>query len=166
MEIRPERAEDAAAIEANTVAAFADHPHSRQTEHLLVAELRRAGALCLSLVAEEAGDVVGHAAFSPVTIDGDDRGWVGAGPVSVRPDRQRRGIGSALMRTALHELRERGVGGCVLVGDPAFYGRFGFARCAGLTLDGVPPEVFLALVLRDPVPAGVVTFHPAFAACA
>lgn len=165
MNLRLERAGDEAAIAAVTAAAFAGHPYSNQTEPLLVELLRRDGGLLLSLVAEDEGAIVGHIAFSPVAIAGADLGWVGMGPLSVAPGRQRRGIGSALVRAGLEELRRRGVQGCVLVGEPGFYGRFGFQAVAGLVLDGVPPEVFLALPFGGDVPHGTTDFHPAFATC-
>lgn len=66
------------------------------------------------------------------------------------------------MQAALRALRERGAGGCVLVGDPAFYSRFGFKPEAGLTLPDVPPEFFQALPLGASMARGVVTFHAAF----
>ena len=164
--IRPETPADAAAIEAITMAAFAEHPHSKQTEHRLIAALRAADALTVSLVAEVDGEVVGHVAFSPVTIAGAPSRWAGVGPVSVRPDRQRNGIGSALMVAGLAAARLAGIQGCVLVGEPDFYGRFGFAHWPTLALDGVPPEYFLAVAFGDERPEGRVDFHAAFSVCA
>lgn len=163
--IRPETLADRDAITAVTLAAFADHPHSIQQEHRLVQLLREAGALTVSLVAEEGNAVVGHIAFSPVTVAGHDLGWMGIGPLSVLPARQRRGIGKALMTAGLAAIAARSAKGCVLVGDPGYYGRFGFRVLPGLTLDGVPAEVFLGLVLAGEAPRGQVMFHPAFAAC-
>ncbi len=166
--IRPETPDDEAAIEAITRAAFLAHPHSRQTEQFIIRGLRAAGALSVSLVAEEGGRVVGrvvgHIAFSPLSLADRTPGWYGMGPVSVAPDRQRRGIGSALVEAGLGRLRELGAQGCLLVGDPAFYGRFGFTQATGLELEGVPAEVFLALSFGPSLPTGRVDFHPAFAA--
>jgi putative acetyltransferase len=162
--IRPETPADAAAIRAIHLAAFADHPFSQQTEHLIVDALRADGALTLSLVAEIEGDVVGHIAFSPATVGTVTTGWDGAGPVGVLPSRQRQGIGSALVEAGLAELRARGAAGCVLVGDPAFYGRFGFRHDPRITMHDVPPEVVLCLPLAGEVPAGEVVHHPAFLA--
>src|SRR5690606_20299677 len=113
-------------VGALTAAAFAGVPYASGTEPAIIAALRAAGALRLSLVAAEGQELLGHVAFSPVIIGGRDRGWLGLGPLSVRPDRQRRGIGSALVRTGLERLRRDGAGGCVLLGDPAYYRRFGF----------------------------------------
>jgi putative acetyltransferase len=162
--IRPETPADEAAIEAITRAAFLVHPHSRQTEQFIIRELRTAGALSVSLVAEEGGRVVGHIAFSLVSLADGAPGWYGMGPVSVATDRQRRGIGGALVEAGLARLRQLGAQGCLLVGDPAFYGRFGFAQATGLELEGVPAEVFLALSFGPSLPTGRVDFHPAFAA--
>lgn len=164
--LRPETPADATAIEAVTRAAFLVHPHSCQTEQFIIRELRAAGALSLSLVAEEAGRVVGHIAFSPVRLADGSPGWYGVGPVSVLPERQRRGIGGALVESGLARLRELGAQGCVLVGEPAFYSRFGFVQADGLELEGVPPEVLLAISFGAARPAGRVDFHAAFAATA
>lgn len=164
--IRPERPADENAISEITRQAFLANPHSNQTEQFIVLALRRAGALSVSLVAEDEGRVVGHIAFSPVTISDGSPDWYGVGPVSVVPDRQRQGIGSRLIESGLERLRALGAQGCMLVGDPAFYTRFGFASRPELTLDGVPPEVFMALSFGASTPRGEVTFHPAFGATA
>ncbi|BDX32419.1 GNAT family N-acetyltransferase [Mycobacterium antarcticum] len=164
--IRDERPSDVTAIRAVTTAAFADVRQSRQTEAAIIDVLRTAGALTLSLVAVDADDeIVGHVAVSPVTIDGAaDVDWYGGGPLSVRPSRQRDGIGTALVGAAFERLRDIGARGCVLVGDPDYYRRFGFTSASSLVMPGVPPENVLALALDDEVPAGMVAFHPAFAA--
>jgi len=162
--IRPERPDDAASIEEVTRQAFATHPHSRQTEHFIVRALREANALTISLVAELSGQVVGHIAFSPVAISDGSIGWFGVGPVSVLPPAQKRGIGRSLIEGGLSLLRQRGAAGCVLVGEPSFYSRFGFANCPGLLLPGVPPEFFLVLPFGLASPHGEVTFHAAFSA--
>ncbi|WP_038364489.1 N-acetyltransferase [Bosea sp. UNC402CLCol] len=162
MPIRPEQPADAAAIRALTTEAFAAAPHSSGTEAAIIDGLRAAGALTLSLVAVEDDEIVGHVAFSPVTIDGTERGWFGLGPVSVRPGRQRSGVGSELIREGLQRLREIGAGGCVLLGDPGYYGRFGFAADPALVLEGVPPEYFMRLAFGAGVPAGTVRYHAAF----
>ncbi len=162
MTIRPEVPADVAAIHAVTVAAFLDAPHTGHTEQFIVDALRRAGALSVSLVAEVQGVVVGHVAVSPVTISDGSTGWFGLGPISVNPDIQRQGIGSLLMREALRRLRQQGAAGCVLLGDPAFYARFGFKPEAGLVLNGAPPEYFQALSFDRSLPQGTVTYHAAF----
>lgn len=160
--IRDEARGDETAIDLVTQAAFRDHPFSRQTEHRIVRGLREAGALRLSLVATIDGNVVGHIAFSGVTIGGVDLGWWGLGPVSVAPAHQQAGIGTALLRSCLRRLGERGVPGCVVLGDPAYYGRFGFAQHPGLALPGPPPDHFMAIALQGSVPRGEVTYHPVF----
>lgn len=165
MRIRPETAADIAAITSFIEEAFADHPHSKQTEQILVDGLRKGGALLVSLVAEEEGEVVGHIGFSPVRIAGVDRGWMVLAPLAVAKARQRRGIGKALMKAGLEAIRAMGAQGCVLAGDPAYYGRFGFGPRADLVLAGVPPQYFLALAFAGPRPEGEVTCHPAFAVC-
>jgi putative acetyltransferase len=162
MNIRPESIEDAGAIEAVTIAAFRDHPHSDQTEHFIIRELRRTGALKISLVAEIDGAVVGHVAVSPVTVSDGSENWYGLGPISVEPARQRRGIGSALMNAALEELRRLEAAGCVLVGDPEYYFRFGFRNTESLRYPDVPAEYFQAVAFGSALPTGDVEYHPAF----
>jgi len=162
--IRPERPGDADPIAQVLREAFAGHPHSRQTEAHIVAALRRADALAISLVAEREGIVVGHVAFSPVTISDGTMGWFGLGPVAVAPAYQRQGIGGALIREGFASLRAHGARGCVVLGDPGYYRRFGFGPDPKLTLAGVPAEYFLALAFGGDAPCGAVTYHEAFAA--
>lgn len=166
MMIRSERPGDAAAIEAVTLAAFKDAPHTTHTEQFIVRALREAGALSVSLVAEDAGVIVGHVALSPVILSGGEPGWYGLGPISVAPAVQGRGIGIRLMRAALGALRDMGAAGCVVLGDPAYYGRFGFVADPALVLPEVPPVYFQVLPLNGSVPVGTVSYHPAFAATA
>ncbi len=162
MVIRNETDSDIDAITEITIAAFADCQYGNHTEQFVITALRAAGALSVSLVAEIDGRVVGHVAFSPVSIDGETCDWYGLGPVSVVPELQRQGIGSALINEGLRLLKEAGGKGCVLVGDPNYYVRFGFRNVPELTLEGVPPEVFQALPLGDEAPSGAVAFHEAF----
>ena len=162
MIIRPETPADHDSIRDILIAAFANHPFSHQTEHLIVDGLRADDALTVSLVAEVDGQVVGQIAFSPVTIGGKDCGWLALGPVAVSPSRQRQGIGQALVNEGLKTIRNMGAQGCVLVGDPAFYRRFGFENNSALRMEGVPPEVLMCLPMADDVPEGDVTHHPAF----
>lgn len=161
LNIRTEGPEEADAISELTTRAFESAEHSDGSEAQIVERLRAAGALTVSLVAEEAGVLLGHVAVSPVEVDGH-HGWQGLGPISVAPERQHRGIGSALMRAALAELRASHANGVVLVGNPAFYGHFGFRQAPGLALPGIPPEVLLALPFGAELPEGVLRFHPAF----
>jgi putative acetyltransferase len=162
--IRPETAADAGAIRAVTVAAFKTLAISNHTEQFIIEALRAANALSLSLVAEVDGHVVGHIAFSPVTISDGTGDWYGLGPVSVLPDYQRQGIGKALMKEGLSRLRSLGARGCCLVGHPDYYRKFGFRNAPELVLEGVPQEFFFALPFDGPVPQGTITFHEAFKA--
>jgi putative acetyltransferase len=162
--IRAENPEDVEAIGVLTSAAFAEAPHSAGTEAAIVEALRAAGGLTLSLVATDGEAIVGHVAFSPVQIEGVVGAWFGIGPVSVRPDRQRAGIGSALIREGLRQLRESGAAGCVLVGEPAYYSRFGFVHDPDLHLANVPPPYLQRLSFSGVLPKGEVRFHAGFEA--
>jgi len=162
IEIRDETPSDPAAIAALTTLAFATAAHSSGTEAAIVDALREAGMLTLSLVAVSDGERVGHVAFSPITVGAATAGWYGLGPVSVRPERQGEGIGSALIRTGLERLRQRGAAGCILVGDGNYYRRFGFENDPAIHYEGVPPEYLLALRFGEECPSGEVRFHAAF----
>jgi putative acetyltransferase len=162
IEIRSETATDIAAIEAVTIAAFRRAPHTSHTEQFIVGALRRAGKLSVSLVADTGDKIIGHVAVSPVSISDDATGWFGLGPISVLPAHQRSGVGSRLMREALRILRERGAAGCVLLGEPGYYSRFGFRGDPNLTLPNVPPEYFLAISFNSSRPHGTVSYHEAF----
>jgi putative acetyltransferase len=162
MNLRPETASDFAAIRAINVAAFVNHPHSNQTEHLIVEWLREADALTLSLVAEVDGHVVGHIAFSPITVGGAELGWHTAGPLAVMPTHQRRGIGRVLLREGLARMQALGSKGIYLVGDPGYYLPQGFSLSTGLTLPGVPQQFALCKVFSGAEPVGEVGLHTAF----
>jgi putative acetyltransferase len=162
IEIRPERPGDEAAIAAVTGAAFAPMPYSSGTEAAIIAGLRADDDLALSLVAVQAGAIVGHVAFSAVAVEEGGEGWFGLGPVSVRPDRQREGVGSALIERGLATLRARGAAGCVLIGDPAYYQRFGFRSDGQLRYGDVPPALVQWLGFGDAVPRGLLRYRPAF----
>ena len=164
MIIRNEKSTDIETISAVTIAAFQNHPISKHTEQFIIKALRDANALTISLVAEIDGKVVGHIAFSPVTISDGNLNWHGVGPVSVLPEYQRQGVGKSLIHEGLSLLKARGSKGCVLVGDPKYYGRFGFKNIPELTHDGVPQEVFLALPFDKKVAQGTVVFHEGFLA--
>lgn len=162
--IRSETSSDSAAIEAVTISAFLNAPYTSHTEQHVVDALRKAGKLTISLVAEVDGTVVGHVAISPVSISDGAVGWFGLGPISVVPQYQRRGIGSQLMREALHKLRERGASGCVVLGEPEYYGRFGFRADPSFVLHGFPPAYFQAVSFNSSRPKGIVTYDEAFSA--
>lgn len=159
--IRDELPGDEAAIAEVTTAAFKTIAEASGTEAKIIDRLRAAGALTLSLVAERNGEIVGHATFSPAMLDGK-AGWFGLGPISVRPDLHKKGIGSALMREGLDRLRRFGAAGCLVVGHPAYYPRFGFRSRDGLICPGVPPEATMAIAFGAETPEGEMSFHPAF----
>jgi len=162
--IRNEVASDIEAISDVTKAAFENHPYSNNTEQFIINALRAANALAISLVAELEEKVVGHIAFSPVTFSDGSENWYGLGPVSVLPDYQKQGIGTKLVNEGLSLLRALEAEGCVLVGEPNFYKRFGFKSPDGLKHEGVPQENLLALSFCDRIPTGVIEFHQAFSA--
>ncbi|MCE7027627.1 GNAT family N-acetyltransferase [Jiella avicenniae] len=161
--VRPETPADHAVVRSLIEAAFRDAPHSDQTEAAIVDGLREASAMALSLVAvDEDGGILGHIAFSAVSVASGESGWYGLGPVAVWPQLQRRGIGTALVSDGLRRLKERGAKGCVLLGDPAFYSRFGFESDPALTYRGLPSEYVQRLVFIPPAPRGEITYHAAF----
>lgn len=163
MIIRPETSNDIKEIEAVTLAAFAglfsDHP----TEHLMINGLHEEGALLLSLVAELDGKIVGHAAFSPVSVNGEHKDWYGLGPISVSPKMQKQGIGSALIKEGLARLCAMSAKGCVVEGSPDYNQRFGFRSYPGLTYEFAPEQkYFMALPFHEEIPTGKVEYHKAF----
>lgn len=162
IKIRKEVACDVTDIKALTTAAFLNAPHTSHTEQFIVDALRNSGNLTVSLVAEVNGQIVGHVAVSPVSISDGSQGWYGLGPISVAPEHQGLGIGSQLMKQTLATLRELGASGCVLVGEPKYYNRFGFKVEPSLILPDVPPEYFLAISFGAQIPSGIVSFHESF----
>jgi putative acetyltransferase len=164
MLIRNETVSDIEAIAEVTIAAFRTLPISHHTEQFIINALGAAKALTLSLLAEIDGRVVGHIAFSPVTISDGSLNWYGLGRVSVLPEYQRQGIGKSLIQEGLSSLKGLGGQGCVLVGDPNYYERFGFRNFPELIHEGIPQEVFLALPFTDSLPHGIVVFHEGFLA--
>lgn len=165
MIIRSEISGDAAAIRQVIALAFAEVVHSSKTEGAIVDALRTHEALSLSLVAETPADapaIIGHIAFSPVKINGADRGWYGLGPVAVAPDYQGKGVGRTLIQHGLEELKAMGAQGCVVLGEPAYYTRAGFAADGRLKLEGVPPQYFMCIPFGAEIPEGIVTYHPSF----
>jgi len=163
MLIRNERPEDDEAIHALTLKAFAPMSFSNGSEAPIVRELRRSGDLTVSLVAELDGEIVGHIAFSPVTIEGVHDSWFGLGPIAVEPAQQRGGIGKALILAGLAELRERGAAGCALIGNPAIYGRVGFDSDGLLTYEGIESRSVQRIVFSGAPPRGELRFASAFA---
>jgi putative acetyltransferase len=163
--IRKEKNSDIDNITDITIAAFKDHPLGNNTEQFIIRELRAAGALTISLIAEIDGKLIGHIAFSPVKVSDGSNNWYGLGPVSVLPEYQKQGIGKALIDEGLSMLKEIGGKGCVLVGEPDYYNRFGFKTLPDLNYEGVPQEFVLALPFEEKSsPTGNVEFHKSFQA--
>jgi len=161
--VRSERPTDIAAIERVTFAAFMGKFRDNPTEHLIVNGLRDAGVLSLSLIAEVGGKIVGHVAFSLVTINGENLHWYGLGPISVVPELQKQGIGSKLIHEGLSAIQAIDAQGCVLEGSPVYYQRFGFKSYPGLIYEAAPGlEYFMALPFYKNVPQGKVEYHQAF----
>ncbi|MBO6944830.1 N-acetyltransferase [Altererythrobacter sp.] len=159
---RREEPDDRRPIFKLTEAAFKDMPYSGGDEPDLIDRLRKDGNLALSLVIEASEGIVGHIAFSPVTISDGTRGWYGLGPVSVWPELHGKGIGSALINRGITEMRMQGAKGIVLLGSPEYYSRFGFKSDPKLQYPGPPAEYFQYLALSSSVPTGVVSYAPAF----
>jgi putative acetyltransferase len=162
--IRNETHDDVCAITEVTITAFKSMEISNHTEQFIIEALRAAKALTISLVAEMNGRVIGHIAFSPVTISDGTPNWYGLGPVSVLPEHQQKGIGKALIKEGVSRLKDMNAQGCCLVGHPDYYKKFGFKNTSGLVLEGVPQEVFFALSFDGHTPQGTVTFHEGFKA--
>ncbi|MBO0662092.1 N-acetyltransferase [Jiella sp. MQZ9-1] len=161
--IRPETKGDIAAIRDLTQTAFGAAPHSDGTEAAIIDALRAAGALTLSLVAvDPQGQIVGHVAFSPAGLSSGAADCYALGPIAVWPERQGEGIGSALVVEGLAQLKAVDAKACVLVGDPGFYGRFGFASDPALTYRDLPAKYVQCLVIVPPASMGEITFHAAF----
>ena len=160
--IRAEQPGDEATIHKLTEAAFRDMPYSDGDEQHLVDALRADGDLALSLVAEDGERIVGHIAFSRVTISDGSLDWYGLAPVSVWPDLHGQGIGSTLVRRGVADMEAAGAKGIVLLGSPDYYARFGFEHDPQLQYPGPPAEFFQRLVLHGPAARGVVRFAKAF----
>lgn len=164
LEVRPERPEDQAAIHALHVAAFPTDAEAR-----LVDALRVGGALTLSLVAVIGGALVGHIAFSPVTVEaeGGVAHGVGLAPMAVAPTHQRQGIGARLIAAGLGALRAHRQPFCVVLGHPAYYPRHGFvpAGTRAMRWEHGHDQAFFVQALApgglDGV-AGVVRYRPEF----
>jgi putative acetyltransferase len=164
MILRDEIPGDEAAIHQLTKITFAPIEMSDGSEPQIVDALRENGDLTLSLVVLNGDQIVGHIAFSPVTISESSGQWFGLGPVSVHPEHQRAGIGRQLIEAGLERLRSLNAAGCVLLGDPAYYGRFGFSSPDDLTFGEVPMEYIQALAFGPALAKGEVQYASAFGA--
>ena len=162
--IRNEIKSDIKAISEVTKAAFDTLAISDHTEQFIIDSLRDANVLSVSLVAVSGKRVVGHIAFSPVTVSDGSQGWYGLGPISVQPELHKQGIGKSLMQEGLAKLKSMDAKGCILVGDPGYYERFGFRSPPDLVIEGVPQQFVLALPFEEKKASGTVVFHEAFAA--
>jgi putative acetyltransferase len=162
MLIRDEVPGDAEAIHDLTERAFAPMRFSNGTEAGIIRRLRQAGDMILSLVAEEKGQIIGHVAFSAVTIDGRQCGWFGLGPISVEPTRQRQGIGKALIAEGLAQLRQKDAEGCALIGNADVYRSSGFSSDGRLTYGDLDSRYVLSLAFSGGAPQGALGFAPAF----
>lgn len=160
MLIRDETEQDIQAISHVITEAMKLLAQATGAEAGIVEKLRADNALTLSLVAEVEGEVVGYLAGSDARV-GTQGGWGLIGPLAVLPSRHRQGVGTALMEEALRRLRLTSRG-AALVGDPAYYSRFGFRAFPHLTVAGCPPEFVLAKSFDDSDPHGELMHHPAF----
>lgn len=161
--IRREAEADITAIQRLVTRSFAGADFTSHQEQSTIDALRDADILAVSQVAIVTPHVAGYVAAAPVRIADGTGGWYGIGPIAVDPDFQGRGIGAALMESALQILHEGGAGGAVALGDPNFYGRFGFQVIDGLYYPDAPEGYFMARNLGDvSIPQGEVSYHPAF----
>lgn len=165
MIVRAETREDHESIAAVTEAAF-----GKRREVRMVAAIRASGGYVpgLSLVGIEDGQVVGHVLLSYVELEGTGTRLLELGPLSVVPDRQRKGIGSRLVREALGRADARAEPLVLVLGHPDYYPRFGFGRASEIGIRppdrGIPDAAFMAARLRsyDPAIRGRVVFPPAY----
>jgi len=169
MLIRRETPADQAAVHAVHSEAFRRETGVTPVEAPLVDELRAEGDLItlLSLVAVHEGAVVGHVCCSRARLGGDTEAAVGLGPLGVRPAHQGDGVGSALMHAVLGAADARGHGLVVLLGEPAYYSRFGFRPASDLSITAPDPQwgrYFQARTLAayEPTQAGAFEYAPAF----
>ncbi|MEM7440785.1 MAG: N-acetyltransferase [Pseudomonadota bacterium] len=143
-----------------TQRAFDGLSYSDGTEPQIIDKLRADGDLSLSLVAEDK-KIIGHIAFSPVTIGGQ-LGWTGLGPISVEPARQGMGLGAALVQAGLAQMKAGGALGCVLIGDPRYYSLFGFKADGAIRYGEVDAKFVQWLAFGAVSPQGAVAYSPAF----
>ena len=162
MIVRPETPADYDAIAAVVRAAFVDEPQVADVVDAIRASEEYRPAF--SLVADEDGAIVGHVMLSGLPIGGEQA--LQLSPLAVCPERQRRGIGAALVRAALAAAREGGEKLVCVEGDPRYYSRFGFRVSTDLGVERpherVPDWAFQALAFAEDHPRGRATYPPAF----
>lgn len=163
--IRVENTNDFLAIELLLKKAFNNHPHSQNNEHKIVNLLRKNKALSLALVLEQNETIIGYIAFSPVLINDQDLNWWALAPLAILPEYQNQGLGEKLVNETLAYVKQKGICGCILVGEKDYYQRFGFDHVPTLCADGIPSEYLLALSFENKMPNGKVKFNPAFFEC-
>jgi putative acetyltransferase len=159
--IRPAESEDAGEIRGLLALAF-----ETADEAVLVESLRRSDDRVLELVATHEGALVGEIFFSRLRIVGEESHFdaLALGPLAVAPERQRTGIGTALVENAHHMLREGGESLSVVLGDPAYYGRFGYAHGRAAGFESKYQSEFLQALAWGETPAtGELRYPPAFA---
>ena len=162
IDIQKEQRSNHAAIFSVTEAAFKDMPYAGGDEQDIVDRLRASGALSLSLVALQEGVVIGHIAFSPSVASDDSQPWFALGPVSVLPKYQGNEIGSQLIAEGLAQIKALGALGCVLIGHPPYYQRFGFEPSPSNVADGESAEYFMLKCFTSFKPNGPMCFDKAF----
>lgn len=160
--VRPETEGDEGSIGEVIAAAFADASHTDGDEAALVERLRAAGDLALSLVAEDEEGIIGHIAFSPLTVGGSSEGWMQLAPLSVVKQWRGEGVARSLIVRGIAELRERGAGGIGVLGEPALYEKFGFGEAPGMILPADQQPFYRALVLHGERPRGEVRYAEGF----
>lgn len=166
--VRREQAGDEEQIRAVNTRAF-----QQTAEANIIDALRSACPEGVSLVAVDAGTIVGHILFTPAVIESKSRTVEGMGlaPLAVLPEFQRRGIGSRLIHAGLDEMRKARQPFVLVLGHPEYYPRFGFVRASRYGIiseyEGVPDEAFMILVLDEAILEGVTgigKYRPEFAA--
>lgn len=164
--IRPEKEADFDTVRQVNTLAFGG-----AAEATLVDALRKSAELCISLVAVDDNQIVGHILFSEVTIESGDSASpaLGLAPMAVLPEYQRQGLGSELVRAGLRECQRIGANVVVVLGHPEYYPRFGFVPASqkGLTSEyPVPDELFMVIELEPGAlkgRRGLVKYRPEFA---
>ena len=161
-QIKEESPAHYAAIRHLTQAAFAPMSFSSGTEAKIIETLRAEGDLSLSLVAMGQSGLLGHCAFSPVKITGAAGSWYALGPIAVGPSDQRKGLGRALITEGLSRLKTQGAQGCVVIGNPQIYSRFGFHSDGQLIYGALDRALVQRIIFQGSEPFGHVSFAPAF----